>query len=389
LSSEESPCKQSALSESDLCHDCTLSDESYDEHFSSDESDSSQATDVAENVHGRKRTKLVEAHMTGMNLPTYDALIQPRSVVQTPSQVRKYNWAKQLWESFCQIYNLACYPISGDTVYGFFMHLGETCDYAVSSLENVIYPKLQQLYKDKCHAPMPDLMCARYRDALRTIKQGKKESPFQKVGKDAAIASDVAWIIKCIPDGYIYKAEQASLFSFAAQTGARAVSCAFVHLEDIIRAQVHEDGQVQIQVLLMRTKGVKQGLKHPINLRGSVSANDAVTSVNCLYWLEQHLQQKWGLSLLSWNYDQVIGQFGVQQQRLWPYTEDDLSSKFRKAAKYAGYPAGLLSFHSLRSGFLCTALLTAGSRQSMEKAMEYAAFVAMWKPYGRAQNLYV
>lgn len=56
---------------------------------------------------------------------------------------------------------------------------------------------------------------------------------------------------------------------------------------------------------------------------------------------------------------------------------------FSDRVRLAGYPKRLFSFHSLRSGFLCAALLKAGKSESAKKAvLEYCAYVAGWKVGG-------
>jgi hypothetical protein len=50
----------------------------------------------------------------------------------------------------------------------------------------------------------------------------------------------------------------------------------------------------------------------------------------------------------------------------------------------------MLSFHSLRSGFICSAIAVAGSdNNTLVGVLEHCAFVAGWKPGQRAQLRYV
>lgn len=55
---------------------------------------------------------------------------------------------------------------------------------------------------------------------------------------------------------------------------------------------------------------------------------------------------------------------------------------FADRAYKAGFDRGYFSFHSLRSGFLCSALLKAADRSEVEAALEHTALVAGWKVGG-------
>ena len=50
----------------------------------------------------------------------------------------------------------------------------------------------------------------------------------------------------------------------------------------------------------------------------------------------------------------------------------------------------MLAFHSLRAGFICSAIIKAGTdRQQVAAVLEHTAYVAGWTPLGRAQMHYV
>lgn len=50
------------------------------------------------------------------------------------------------------------------------------------------------------------------------------------------------------------------------------------------------------------------------------------------------------------------------EKSLFGLNKDALRERFKNAAERAGYLHGLLSFHSLRSGFICSALIKAYQR---------------------------
>ncbi len=72
------------------------------------------------------------------------------------------------------------------------------------------------------------------------------------------------------------------------------------------------------------------------------------SETNFVYWLNQHLMKNFQISLES------IVQNGIPSTKtgakLWLWTKNNMSHKFRYRAYLAGYPDKYFSFHSLRSG---------------------------------------
>jgi len=69
--------------------------------------------------------------------------------------------------------------------------------------------------------------------------------------KQACIVDDVRRIIENTPDNVFTKAEEASLWLFALQTGARAITCAEVRIGDLS----YLGGVLRVKLRL--TKGIK------------------------------------------------------------------------------------------------------------------------------------
>ncbi|KAL6077808.1 hypothetical protein QOT17_000890 [Balamuthia mandrillaris] len=68
-----------------------------------------------------------------------------------------------------------------------------------------------------------------------------------------------------------------------------------------------------------------------------------------------------------------------------------VSLKLQDQAVQAGYPEGLFSFHSLRAGFLCTALILEGLQEghSQNNVLDTTALITDWVSRGRSQQVYV
>jgi len=108
--------------------------------------------------------------------------------------------------------------------------------------------------------------------------------------------------------------------------------------------------------------------------------------IDVIYNLEKHLNKNFKLSLKnldSWNNE-------IKKYKLFRYKKQTISNLFAKRAEEAGYPHRIFSFHSLRSGFLCSALAKAGTDDTKVKGvMEATAQVADWDVYGNSQQRYI
>ncbi|KAH7820262.1 uncharacterized protein MONOS_17854 [Monocercomonoides exilis] len=67
-----------------------------------------------------------------------------------------------------------------------------------------------------------------------------------------------------------------------------------------------------------------------------------------------------------------------------------MRERFKRRAETAGYPRHLFCFHSLRSGFICTALIMSNQDAETQRAiMEKTAFIAGWNPIRLSQCSYI
>ena len=66
-----------------------------------------------------------------------------------------------------------------------------------------------------------------------------------------------------------------------------------------------------------------------------------------------------------------------------------MRTRLKEAANKAGYPRDLFCFHSLRSGFICSALIKNGLSNNHRGVFEHTGIVADWKINGRAQLRYI
>lgn len=302
------------------------------------------------------------------------------------STLKKHVWVMKLYSGFCTALEVEPWPLDPVISSGFVRFLGLDAKYAVASIEDVIVPSLKRMHIENCDEAVPTEVSQYLSQAIRDVKNSKTHIRGSD-GKEPAIVNDVKRIIDCIPEGHPDKAKEASLFLTSLSTGARAVTCHNVCLEDIVSVYaVPESSRLIVQLRFRVTKG-NPNWNHIVSLEGDPFLK---SSLNIVYWLRQHLLVEYALDLInydSWN-SSIFETIG--NKKLWPYSKDSMRELFKSRAVLAGFPHELFSFHSLRAGFLCSALLKAGTDSSAVKAvLESTAFVAGWVPNQNAQLRYV
>jgi 3-methyladenine DNA glycosylase AlkC len=298
------------------------------------------------------------------------------------STIKKHSWVIRIYEGFCQALNISAWPLDKVYASGFVRFLGLEAKYAIGSIEDVIIPSLKRLHMEKTDQAVSLEISQFMSQALKDIKNSKSQLDCTE-GRDAAIITDVQRIINSTPDGIPTKAAEASLWLTAVSTGARAITCFSVQLGDIKNVySKNNNTNLLVQICFKVTKG-NPNWNHYVTLEGDINKR---SSINVVYWLNEHLKSKFNLDLStfnSWN-------TGNKEQQLWNWSKDSMRELFKSRAILAGFPSKLFTFHSLRSGFICSALLKAGSDSNAVKAiLENTAFVAGWVPNQAAQLRYV
>ena len=182
-------------------------------------------------------------------------------------------------------------------------------------------------------------------------------------------------------NSYSEKPSEASLFIFSVSTGCRAISVYNVLLENITGVLI-SDEKVFINVVINVTKG-RRDWGHTVTVEGKTTN---ASPTNIFYWLNAHLIKTHSLSLNSFPWDLTPEQ---AKTHLWPYTTETMRTRLKEAAYKAGYPRDLFCFHSLRSGFICSALIRNGLSNNHRGVFEHTGIIADWKINGRAQLRYI
>lgn len=299
------------------------------------------------------------------------------------STLKKHGWVTKMYENFISAFSFEAWPLDPAIVSGFIRFLGLEACYAVSSIEDVIIPSLKRLNIEKTGSDIT-LECSQFiSQALKDVKNSKS-SLYSSEGKDPAIIPDVKRIIECTPDGIPSKAAEASLWLTALSTGARAITCSNVLISDIVSVRkVKDSSNYFVQLRFRVTKG-NPHWNQIVTLEGDPNH---ISSLNCIFWLQKHLKNGFYLDLLdyeNWNIKDI------EEKELWHWSTHGMRELFKSRALSAGFPPLLFGFHSLRAGFICSALLKAGSNADTVKAvLENTAFVAGWVPNQAAQLAYV
>ena len=323
------------------------------------------------------------------------------AVELTESSQKKEAWVTKLIQSWCSnvpgiiaqdpaLAHLAgeegsvLDPYSDATTMRFFLLLlSRVCNYGNGTLEDVVIPVMKRMYLREQGLKLPVAVLQAMATTIREIKRTNQST---SQGKAPALLFDVAKVVSEIPQGRFDKTAEASLFLFAVSVGARACTCEAICLGDIM-AVVHVPRERTTMVVLQLrvTKGNK-AWDQKVTIEGRL---ETPSDLDPVYWLNRMLKDRHGLHLSTFN----NWELGVEDEAksMWGWSKDAMREHFKKACVNAGYPRLLLSFHSLRSGFICTALLKANSDGIRDRLaiLETTGFVAGWLVGGRAQLRYV
>lgn len=308
----------------------------------------------------------------------------------------KTRWVAELFESFARSFcGTEPYPLQSVVVVKFVRFCAKSAQYAHNTIHSVIIPSLKRLHciNQKC-TEVPYEVHRALRNVYRFVKRQHPELA-QIQSRAPCTTADLELIVNAIPPGDTGKPEQASCYLVSGQTGARVVTMANTKLGDILSvrrgSRLGPDGSQMLLVQLRYnvTKG-NRNWRHVVCLEGQTSEESGRDAV---FWLEKHLQSAFNLSLHSFSEWDLSDE--LRSAKLWRWNELAMSAAFKTACVLAGFEEALFSFHSLRAGFICSAIIAEALRNnSLSKEAQHAieertAYVAGWKAHGPAQQLYI
>ncbi|KAK2949985.1 hypothetical protein BLNAU_15128 [Blattamonas nauphoetae] len=257
------------------------------------------------------------------------------------------------------------------------------CRYNLHSVQNVYIAALKRMNLMETNTKLSDeenlKIAEMYREMRREGVVNKNDGP----GKEPLITTDIIRLASSCDAGSKYRAENISLWLFAHQCGARSVSCEGITLGDIFVTQREPDGEPNmIQIRINITKGRKDW-NHRVTLEGRM---DEEGWLNAVYWLDRHLDLNHGFSL------EVIETLPPErkQDKLWNCSREVMRTRLKVQLDRAGYDASKFGFHSLRSGFMCSALIASELKgNQVDNVMRTTAYVAGWVCGSETQQRYV
>ena len=293
----------------------------------------------------------------------------------------KHTWVRRLYQGFTSSYSASPWPLDCKMAAAFIRFCGIHACYSVNSIEDVILPSLKRIHEEETKAKISEELAQYLSNAMRDVRRTKKGG-MNKSGRDAAIGKDIQRIIALTPDTHVEKASEASVWLCALYTGARAITITSVLLKDIIGVfkpeQEEDTDRVIVRIRFTRTKGLT-AWNHVVSIEGRMQTAGGMDFV---YFLNKHLYLYYGVRLEDFEQWSEKLPSGVLQANLWRWNADSIRETFKKRAEFAGYPTGMLSFHSLRAGFICTAIIQAGTnRDQVAAVLEQTAYVAGWSPW--------
>lgn len=306
---------------------------------------------------------------------------------------KKHAWVLNYYTNFCnQFNNNILFPLEKSNTTRFIFFCGKVVQLSFNTIENIIVPSLKRLHKDalgnKFDQNEYDNISDYMKQALQAIKKDPDVIISTKV-TEPCLFTDVVEIINAIPEFYKNKACYSSLFLFAVCCGARAISCDGILLKDISYVSTkQEDNKLlyTIDITIQVTKGNTK-FKHPVKFRGYLEGDPT----DPIYWLNKHLLKEFGLSLSNYHQWKFLNTYQQNKNvKLWYMNADAMREALKQSAFKAGYDKELFCFHSLRSGFICTALMKSCiDKSNVVNVIEATAYVAGWDHTKKTQQLYV
>ncbi|KAH7818782.1 uncharacterized protein MONOS_15150 [Monocercomonoides exilis] len=299
------------------------------------------------------------------------------------STIKKHVWVERLLTRWCEKVERRVWPLEWDVARGFVLFCGKECKYSLTSIIHVIVPSIKRMSIEKRNRKLNKRTKAAINEAIHSLKYDKE---VKKRGKERepALLKDVERIVTFMPKTLDSKEMEAALYLMSVQTGARAITLSSVLLSDIVRVMSsNESGKLLVTLRYNRTKG-SSNWNHEITIEGQEEEEKPTDAV---YWLSKYLQKRINIKLSE--FEKRKNEVDLNQT-LFTLSTDAMRERFKARAEQAGYPRSLFSFHSLRSGFICTALIKAGTNKVEQKAvLESTALIAGWVPYRLAQMGYI
>ena len=308
---------------------------------------------------------------------------QPNSA---ESMRRTEQWVLTLYEPWCiKTKKDKPFPLEEKNVCAFVRFMAIKCGYTLKGIELIVIPCLKHLNFDVTGTNNPRVS-SMLKEEIKNLRHNPNVT-VEGEGKPPLCYFDVAELIRRIPNNLSFKAMEASLFLFALHTGSRALTCEAIRYRDIVFVE-KDDTTHALRVIINQevTKG-NPNWNHPVCIEGFT---DIENTLDVVYYLNKHCIHAVGKSL-----EEIVSRTDDKANDfddlfIWPFKRDAMRERLKTRLVQTGFPARRWSFHSLRSGHICSCLLVAGSDAGRKASvLETSAITAGWKMYGTSQRRYI
>ena len=307
-----------------------------------------------------------------------------RNIEFSPSVTKQNHKTEQVYLNFVRQMGFQSYPITQMSLATFLIWLAESGRYTAKTLETVTYYSLCRLNILRTGAPIDR---SAQQSALALLRKFRSDTEMKKPrgGMEPIIPDDVSRMVDVMDKGLLITPALASLFNFAMATGARGNSCGEVRLCDLGPLYENPDGTSLLVVRIVKLKARPHETLQ-LSLAGHI---DTESTIDVLYWLDQHLHRNFGITLRELVYANQSGS-SPRTQKLWPYSTDSMTRYVKTRLEAAGIPAAKFGFHSFRSGFMAACIIQAERKgESIEDVLTRVAIITGWRPLDRVQFQYL
>ena len=271
------------------------------------------------------------------------------------------------------------------------LHKDFSVKYGLYSFRDVYVPMLFRFFDKEGYRyseAVKDRVKQKIASMVKNGEVSQEQIPREK-GAEPITSFDLQYIASVYPIGCRDRAQIMAWCAVGLNTGARGVSMESAMWEDVTIATpvAARPDYKQITLVWRKTKG-DPSWNHPVTLEGSISD---YRGSNAVYWLSELVKHR--LCGFFGNadevkFDQSLIKNGTLSGQVFeaadgsPAVKSTISGRLGTVGIYCGYPAGMLSNHGLRAGFLCESLLKSAVNPKEEvrvhEVWQRCALVAGW-----------
>ena len=177
-------------------------------------------------------------------------------------------------------------------------------------------------------------------------------------------------------------ARTGAMITIGMKTGARISSLCSILWKDLELIEEGPEGNFAVTFYLHMLKGEQGRVNHPVT---AVCHVDDTSKP--LYWLNLLSQEMWTETIFS---KTGKAERTKSSETVLLHSTHKMRKFFQSIVSAVGFPDGMLSPHSLRSGFLCQAIVSAFlSNNTAVDVLLITGIAANWVPNSEKQRLYI